>query len=219
MDEYCYYICKDVVSSKKEGELVCGIRIFAIPTNFPINTFADGEGPYFNLAYLIKNSEIYEDLRKVNSKRANKIILDKNIVRIAENVLIPKDTSLHQEFIQSIQHAIVGDVKNGKLTGIHFFNKKRMNVIEYLDSNDKGVWSALIEVKVQNGEWIKKQRATNFFPDEWDKTTVINELLHAVKNKRKKINSLNLYEAETLSGIIVEIVIVNNVIKTIYPIL
>ena len=43
---FCYYILKDVVSSKKEGELVCSERIFAVPTSFPLFNFNEGEGPF-----------------------------------------------------------------------------------------------------------------------------------------------------------------------------
>lgn len=219
MEKFCYYILNDVISSKKEGELVCGVRIFAMPTDFPIIEHTDGEGPFFNLSYLIQNSKIYEELKKTNSKRANKIILDKYISKIVDFELTEKDVVFDWDYIQAVQHSSLGVVKNGKLTGIHFYDDKRIKIIECIDANEKGVWSAIIEVKDAKGNWIRKEKETTFFPNHWDKTTITRELLFAVKNMKKKNGKDSIFESETLTGIDVEIVKVNGVMKTIYPVI
>ncbi len=219
MIDLCYYILKDVVSSKKEGELVCGERIFAVPTSFPLFNFNDGEGPFFNLSYLIENSKIHEELKRVNPKRANKIILDKHIVKIADLELNPEGTEFEWDYIDAIQHARLGTVNKGKLTGIHFYDEKNVKIIEKIDLNEKGVWSAIVEARDKNGNWVRKESITTFFPNHWDKTTSSKEILYAVENKKQKKDSENIYISETFSGILVEIIIVNNKMKTIYPIL
>ena len=219
MIDFCYYILKDVVSSKKEGELVCGERIFAIPTTFPLFNFNDGEGPFLNLPYLIENSKILEGLKKINPRRANKIILSKYILQIRDLEFNPEGSEFKWDYIDAIQHARLGSVKNGKLTGIHFYDEKNIKIIEKIDSNEMGVWSAIVEAKDKKGNWVRKDSITTFFPNHWDKTTSSKEILFAVKNKRKKNGTDNIYVSETFSGILVEIVIVNNKMKTIYPVL
>jgi hypothetical protein len=219
MIDFCYYILKDVVSSKKEGELVCGERIFAVPTSFPLFNFNEGEGPFFNLSYLIENSKIHQELKRVNPKRANKIIFDKYIVKIADLELNPEGTEFEWDYIDVIQHARLGTVNKGKLTGIHFYDEKNVKIIKKIDSNEKGVWSAIVEARDKNGNWVRKDSITTFFPNHWDKTTSSKEILYAVENKKQKKDSENIYISETFSGILVEIIIVNNKMKTIYPIL
>ena len=71
----------------------------------------------------------------------------------------------------------------------------------------------------KNGNWVRKDSITTFFPNHWDKTTSSKEILYAVENKKQKKDSENIYISETFSGILVEIIIVNNKMKTIYPIL
>lgn len=130
VSDFCYYILIDVVSSKKEGELVCGERIFAVPTSFPLFNLTDGQGPFFSLRYLIENSKIYENLMLVNPKRANKIILDKYIVKVADLALHPKGTEFERDYIDATQHARLGTISKQKLTGVHFYDVNKVKIIK-----------------------------------------------------------------------------------------
>lgn len=209
---------KDVISSQKGG-LVSGERIFAIPTTWELYSFPAGEGPFYSINFVIQNSKIYAQLKDQNSKRAHKIILDKYVIKIADYSSHPKGTLFEPYYINAVQHSRLGEINKGKLSGIHFYNEKTTRIIKLISSNNKGVWSAIIESRDKNGKWVKKEIPTTFFPNHWDKTIMSEELLYAVKNKKQKNNSEFIYEAKTLSGISIEIVIVNNVMKTIYPIL
>jgi hypothetical protein len=214
----CYYIIKDVVTSKK-NDLSIGVRIFSINTPCPIISFEEGEGPFLKLNHLIENSIILKDLKTHNPKRAHKIVQENYILKIETGVSIPKGITFEKDFINAFQHALVGEFKKEKLTGIHFYDERYIKIIELLNSDKKGVWSAIIEKKDEKNKWIRKQNSSTFFPKSWNKANLLEELNYASKNARLIIGTTNKYEAYTYSGIKVEIVIVNNVMKTIYPIL
>jgi hypothetical protein len=219
MENYCYFIIPNALTSEKNG-LTAGERIVALPTTWPIALFpTDSEGPFLSLDFLIKNSKIYNDLKNKNSSRAHKIVQKNYIIKAQEYVLTPKGETYEFDFIDAIQHSIKGEVKNEKLTGIHFFNEKDTKIIKELEINDKGVWSAMIQKLDKNNKWIIKDNPTTFFPKEWSASKTITEIMNAEKNKVKKDGTENIYESYTSCGIKIEIVIVNGKRKTIYPIL
>lgn len=219
MENYCYFIIPNARTSEKNG-LTAGERIVAFPTSWPIALFpTHSEGPFLSLDFLIKNSIMYNDLKKRNSSRAHKIVQKDYVIKAQEYILTPKGKTYEFDFIDAIQHSIKGEIKNKKLTGIHFFNEKDTKIIEELDINDKGVWSAIIEKLDKNDKWIKKDKPTTFFPKEWSASKTITEIMNAEKNKVKKVATENIYEAYTSCGIKIEIVMVNGKSKTIYPIL
>jgi hypothetical protein len=217
MHNVCYYILDNAKSSKK-GDLEIGARIFEVNTNDPIISFKEGEGPFYNLKFLIENSLIYKKLKVENSKRAHKIIQQNYIVKIAGGSLIPKDTTFKPDFIDALQHSYLGEIKKGKLTGNHFYDENKVKIIEFLKSDKNGVWSAIIEKKDSNGDFIRKEKNT-FFPNNWNQTIALEELNFASNNIELKPGTKNIYQARTLTGIKVEIVVVNKIMKTIYPVL
>lgn len=217
MSDVCYYILDNAKSSKK-GDLEIGVRIFEVNTNYPIISFKEGEGPFYNLKILIENSLIYKKLKVENSRRAHKIIQQDYIVKVAGGCLIPKDTTYKTDFIDALQHSYLGEIKKGKLTGNHFYDEKKIKIIEYLKSDKNGVWSAIIEKKDSNGNFVRKEKNT-FFPNNWNQTIALEELNFASNNIEIKPGTKNIYQARTLTGIKVEIVVVNDKMKTIYPVL
>lgn len=162
---------------------------------------------------------MYHNLKKRNSSRAHKIIQKEYVIKAQEYILTPKGETYEFDFIDAIQHSIKGDVKKDKLTGIHFFNKENTKIIEELELNDKGVWSAIIEKLDKNDKWVRKDKPTTFFPKDWSASKTISEIMYAEKNKTKKIGTENIYESFTRCGIKLEIIMVNGKRKTIYPVL
>lgn len=217
MHNVCYYILDNTKSSEK-GDLAIGARIFEVNTNYPIISFKEGEGPFYNLKILIENSLIYKKLKVENSKRAHKIIQQNYIVKVAGGNLIPKGTTYKPDFIDALQHSYLGEIKKGKLTGNHFYDENKVKIIEFLKSDKNGVWSAIIEKKDSNGNFIRKEKNT-FFPNNWNQTIALEELNFASNNIELKPRTKNIYQARTLTGIKVEIVVVNEIMKTIYPVL
>jgi hypothetical protein len=220
MNEYCYFILPDVISSDK-NTLSSGERIFAIPTNWPVNIhFKTAEGPFFNLKYLMEYSKMYQNLKQKNPKRAHKIVQKEYIIKVKKGIITEAGLTYERDFLDSLEHLIQGEIKNEKVTGIHFYNEKRVKIIEILETNQLGVWSAIIEkFDPKTNNWIKKESSTTFFPRSWSLAKTISEITDAEKNKVRKVDSQNIYTSKTTSGIVVEIIIMNGKMKTIYPIL
>jgi hypothetical protein len=92
-----------------------------------------------------------------------------------------------------------------------------VKIIEFLKSDKIGVWSAIIEKKDNDGNFVKKEKK-HFFPNNWNQTIAIEELNFAANNIELKPGTKNIYQART-TGIKVEIIVVNEIMKTIYPVL
>ena len=89
-------------------------------------------------------------------------------------------------------------------------------IIENTDS--QGVWKALVEVYDKKlNKWFEKE--STFFPRDWSLTQLSHECDYAFQNKVKSKNKQYIYLGETLSGIQVEIVVENDKLKSIYPII
>ena len=223
----CYYIARNAAMVKNTkmsevGDLTTGVRILPMSTNMPIIfNSKDLEGPFYDLKSLIENSLVYKELKKTNPRRAHKIIQPENI-RIPEDYIkTPKGRTFELDFIKGFVHSIFGNFKEHDVTGIHFYDEAKVKIIEFLESNEKGVWRAKIEAyDFRTKKWKPKDKATNFFPKDWDKNILLDELYFADKNKKLKEGTERVYNAVTRSGINVKFIIEKNgKVKTIYPIL
>ncbi len=221
----CYYIFKNTkffknTKTSEVGDLPDGERIITINTNWPIIDGSDFEGPFYNLQGLIKNSKVYADLKKSNPKRATKIIQKEYIDSPEGFMKSPKGREYGFDFIRGFVHSVLGNFKNDEVTGIHFYDAKKIKIVEILESNNKGVWRAKIEaLDPRTEKWNIKQKPTDFFPKEWDTSKILDELYFANDNKTLKVGSEKVYEAVTKSGINVVFIIDVGEVKTIYPIL
>lgn len=221
----CFYITKNtkvIKNSKKSeiGDLVDGARIFEIDTNLQIINSKDLEGPFFDLKGLIENSIVYKELKKENSKRANKIILKENIFRPIDYILSPKGRKYEFNFIESFSHSVFGTFGEDDVKGIHYFDEAKIRVINIIENNEKGVFRANIEAfDSKSNQWKKKDKPTDFFPITWSKDQLLDELYFANDNKTLKKDTKNVYEGKTKSGINVIFIIVSGKIKTVYPVL
>jgi hypothetical protein len=222
----CYYIARSasmVKNTKKSevGDLSNGERIITLDTNMPIILNSkDLEGPFYDLKGLIENSLVYKELQNNNPRRAHKIIQPENIRIPESHILVPKGRTFKVDFVEAFVHSIFGEFDENKVKGIHFYDEKKVKIIEVIDSNDKGVFKAKIEAyDFRTLKWKAKEKPTNFFPQDWDKTVLLDELYFADKSKILRIGKEKIYDAVTKSGVNVVFVIENGKIKTIYPVL
>ena len=215
MQECFFYIIEDVHNTDGEG-MKSPIRIFEVPKSFPYLT--QGEGPFNSLRGLKRNSLIYKKLKSNNPRLAQKV--EKNIVKPIDFIPVPYGATYKMDFIEMFIHATKGHIKKGKVQGLHFYDPDRVEIIneEVLD-NSTGVWKA--EVKFydkKNDRWITKENPSTFFPKNWTRTQLFHECNYAYDKMKKKDGSRHIYISETYSKIPVEIIMKNEKLVSIYPI-
>lgn len=183
--------------------------------------FKEGEGPFNDLTSLKKKSTIYRNILLRNSKRAQQICLEKNISIIKDFVFAKEDFSVNKDFINVIEHCIKGEIKNGKVSGVHYYDSEKVRILNIIDENiSNRIWKAEIEFyDLKTKKWIKKDNPTTFFPNDWSMHQLFHECVYAVNNKQKKVNSKNVFVSKTETGINVEIICINGEMKSIYPLL
>lgn len=216
--ELLYYIVKGGMSTEK-GNSSIGESIFTSDTFLPIGVGGDFEGPYKSLSDLKSYSTFYKKLEERDSRKAFKIVQQKNINNLQGLLLIPEGTTFNIDFIMGYVHSIFGEFKGEEAKGSHFFNEKNTKIKRIINTNSKGVILADIEkFDSDKQQWFEKKNTT-LFPLSWNQGTILQQLYYANENKKLKDETKSLYVATTPSGIIVEFVIVNNIIKTVYPLL
>lgn len=133
------------------------VRIEKSPSIYTIK-FENGEGPFKDLPSLKKKSTIYRNLVLRNIPRAQQICLEKNIEVIKDFVFTKEDFSTTKNFLEIIQHCVKGKVKKGKITGVHYYDTKKVKIINILKKNtSNGIWKTEIEFYDSNTKrWIKK---------------------------------------------------------------
>jgi len=219
-EQYYYYIINE--ASRSQKDLKQGPRILRILKENRYLKFDDGEGPFLSLSELKKNSKIFKELNdKGENKRINQIFDDKNIIKgTIDNLIITEENESYPiEFINAFLHSVSGGIdKNGKPVGLHFYNNKKMRFLKQLTQEDKfGVWKGLVEIYDENAEqW--KEKISLFFPKSWSVDTCFHECDYAYKNMRKSLTKKHIFFSETMSGIPVEIIVIDSKVKSIYPI-
>lgn len=212
-----YYILNDVFTTDKES-LKTGVRIFKIPTDRIID-FTKGEGPFDSIKNLKKSSKIFKNLQRQDTKRAQQIILDKNVCKVKGFALREKDKTVDLDFIKLLEHTTKGKIIGNKISGVHYYNPERVKILRVLKVNKlTKVCEAEIEYfNPKTNEWIKKEKPTTFFPLTWNENQLFHECEYAFKNMKKKENSDSVYYSKTISNIDVEIIKINENVKSIYP--
>jgi len=216
MDEnFSYYIIDNVWKATGQEKLNLGTRIFKILDYYP--PIQVGEGPYKSLRNLKRNSIIYKKLISKGTKQVQKVL--NNITVSEKYIFTPKGKTYKDDFINAYLHVTKGRVKNGKVTGLHFFDPDKIKILQVENYNEEtGVLKAKVEFYNKNiDKWIVKKASTTFFPKSWSPTTLFNECDFANSNKVKKDNTDYTYNSKTTSGIPVEIIEINGILKSIYP--
>lgn len=218
--DYCYYIISNSTTTGK-GNLTIGDRIFAIPTSNPIIlNFTDGEGPFYNLEYLIENSKLYNILKINNPRRAHKIIQNEYINKIENFLFTPKGKIFDSNLINSWEHIVRGEFKSTGITGVHFFDEKYVQIVNIIKQNSNGVIHALIKVRRKKDDnWILKTAPTSLFPITWTVQNLIMELDFAYNNRTILLGFENRYKGTTSKGIEVVFVVLGGKLKTAYPLI
>ena len=215
--EYHFYIVENKKSTN-EQHLKSGTFILKIPTNFPQIT--EGNGPYNSLRGLKRNSEIFKNLIVNNPKRASQIRIDKNIYVMTEFLATERGKTFALDEITLFQHT-KGRINNGKVTGVHFFDSKKVKVTKIVNKcTDTNVLEAEIEFfDIKTEKWYAKDKPTTLFPVSWSRHKLFRECNFALENKEKAENFKNIYLSKTISGVNVEIIIVKEKVKSIYPVI
>jgi hypothetical protein len=216
----CFYIFKNIASNQPKLNRL-NIRIFKLSKNLPSFKFHEVEGPYNSIRSLKRNSQIFQQLKKLGSKDVERSLKDCNISTLKDWIRIPKGQSYSMEFISAFEHTLRGHVKNKNVFGVHFYDPEKLRIIEIIRENKlSGIIEAKIEVysKPKN-IWVQKKRTTTIFPLTWDIEKLFHECDFAVTNKVKCSDKAHAYHSTTMSGIKVEIIMTENKINSIYPLI
>lgn len=216
--KFIYYIQENAVTTNKEG-LKPGPMITKSMIDLPIPE--DVDGIYKSLNELKLNSITYKKIKENDSKRANQIIEEKHIFNGTKFLSVPKGQTFSQNQIDLLIHSTTGRVKNGIVTGVHFYDTDKVKLLEILETNEKtNVFEAEFEfLDSKTKKWIKKNGTSTFFPKDWTIHRLFQELIYTEINAIKKSGYQNIYTSSTTNGIPIEIIKRKGVMKSIYPLI
>jgi len=217
--EYVYYVLENGSSTDKQ-KLKTGTHILRVPSQFDFK-LTDGNGPYKSLRAIKKYSPIYDSLKKSNLKRAQQIVLEKNIFTASKAVLVPSGTEFKEESIDAVIHSTIGRIKNGNLTGIHFYDPDRVRLLEILETNlITNVFRARFEFyDLKKSKWIEKRSSSTFFPKHWNLSTLLMECKFALDQLKTENFNDGKFKAKTSNNIEIEIVIKGGKLRSLYPLI
>lgn len=210
-----YYIGEHLVPNSNIGASD-GISVFYIESAIVL-AIKECDGPFDSINELKKGSAIFKKLSQNNFKRSQQVLLDKNVNKVVDLIVVKKNEFFAFDFLKLLNHSTVGTIKSKKLNGIHYFDSKRMEFISLKTIDKNLVRSGVVRVfDYRKQEWFEKE--STFFPLEWDVTRLFYECKFAFDHYEKDIGKQFVYNSVTKSGIPVEIIIVNNIVKSMYPI-
>jgi Bacterial EndoU nuclease len=209
----------DNIGSINSDDKSEGVIIFTIKTENISIKFEKYDGPFNSINQLKKESSIFKKLVKTSPSRVQKILKKKNIINMKDFILLKEKKSYSIDIIKTFEHTTKGDVKSKRIYGIHYFDNEKMKIKKITENTDsQGVWKALVEVyDMKQNKWFDKE--STFFPRDWSLTQLFHECEYAIQNKVKCYDKQSIYLGKTLCGIPVEIIIKNNELKSIYPIM
>ena len=116
-----------------------------------------------------------------------------------------------------INHILHGEIKKGKSIGIHFFQPEKHQIIEIVkEENKNGVWEAYIQIRhPKTNTWVKKEKASTFFPINWTHEQLIEKLKIAFQNKKRKY--VYQYIGKTDCGVKIIFFLKNNQVVSCFP--
>lgn len=217
---YSYYIVQNSSIITNHQALSPGIRIHKLPSHYNFQ-FTQGNGPYSTLSELKKKSFLFKKIALSNSSRVQKILNPKNIETIKDFIITSKESSVSKEFIQLIEHCIQGKIINNKITGVHYYNPANIRIKKLIEENSyTGVFQAEIDFfDNSKNKWYSKKEPSTFFPKDWNLTILFHECIYAVDRMVKSKKDSSVFTSVTSSGIPVEIIKINDKLKSIYPLL
>lgn len=217
--EYYYYIAKEPYNNgtQKTSDIpvITKIRKDTFPIRLNLTDKNQAEGPFESIYDLKRRSIIFSTVRL--QKHRERILKNKNIREIVDLIITEAGTTYDLTFVDSLNHTMVGKISRQKVTGLHFFDPDKIQIIEKIKINETGVYSARVKKFNENtGEWIEKDSITTFFPDNWSVNRLFHECLFAYNNRRHILGKM--YESKTISGVPVKFVInEQGKIMSVYP--
>ena len=192
------------------------IKIWCVETDV-LYQFGGLEGPYYSIEQLKKNSSLFQDPKRTNMRKVQKVLYKKNILEAKIGIISDKNKTVTGDFIKLVDHSIRGNVKSKKIFGVHHFDECRMMIKEMINTEDKNlIWEAIVEVSDKEKN-ISYEKQSTFFPRKWSLTQLFHECDYAFLHKVKIDGKDSLYQSFTISGIPVHIIIYDGKAKSIYP--
>ncbi len=220
-EEYYYFIHKHCFKggSKHSEKLP---KIFKVnKSDFPLNTFLSdknkGEGPFESLFELKKKSLILNDI--TIQKHRQRILKSSNIISTKDFIYTSEEQSYSIDHINAFAHVTIGKISNSKVKGVHFYDPSTVRILEimYIDSKTDCYSARIEKLNEQTGQWIEKETASTFFPDDWDINKLFHEFNYAFS--KKYLIRGNVYYSITSNKIKVKFIINREEkILTCYPI-
>ncbi|MBA4746270.1 MAG: EndoU domain-containing protein [Muricauda sp.] len=217
--KYQFFIFEDTFNNNPQG-LKSGVSITKIPAYIKI-AFEKGEGPFQSLRNLKRNSKIFLRLKQTNPRRAQQIVKEQHIHTVAGMFSTPHGSEYQIETIDLFSHCTKGRVKNGSVTGVHFYDPLKVKIINVLKENDEtGVFEAEFEYyNSSTKKWIKKRSSSTFFPRTWQRGKLLQECQNAYDLIKGSKPNNGIVLSKTSEGIEVEIVFKEGALKSIYPLI
>lgn len=211
-----YYLIPRLTCIDPTKNLKSKIRIAAFHVDFPFKP--EGLIGHESLRHLRKHESHWQELKKTDSRTADKLSLDKFIMDCNDCVFTPRDKEFNKYALDLLQHTIHGKLDK-EFKGVHLISKFNTNIskINQLGPVDKnGVWKAEFEIYSKKRDKFYPKKST-FFPRNWTPSHFMFESFVAIK-RLKIIDTIEKYNSTTSSGIPVTIIIKNGRAKSIYPI-
>lgn len=144
------------------------IEVMNIIQRKRLNSHSGYEGPFSSLKVLKSKSLFYKQLIAENSHWISKIFQEKYLVKIVDGAQSSKayNDDFKNEILSILQHSVSGEIKNGQINGIHYYDSKLKNVrvIEEMEPDKNGVWKGTAQYFNQfTNEWKTKSSVSTFF--------------------------------------------------------
>ena len=130
------------------------------------------------------------------------------------------DEEFNEVSYKLIKHTIFGELKKD-IQGIHLLsdlNRNIKSVTRISDYDKNGVWIANIEYYSKERKRSYFKTKSTMFPVSWNSTLFIFKVYLAFKVKFQSEHDLTIFHSKTDCGIRVDFKIVDNEMKSVYPI-
>lgn len=211
-----YFIPKIAVDDN--SNLFKPFRIVKLHKEFPLR-FKGIQG-FTSVKELRRKDINWKKYHEVDPKSAEKITKYQFIVTAENFVITPTDQEFEKVSFKLLKHTVLGELSN-EIKGIHLYSKLNKNIIEVekIKAEDKrGVWIAKIKYYSANRDKIYVKEYSTMFPIYWNPTIYMFEVYYAYRNRVRHPDEEGVFLSTTKSGIPVEFVIKEGILRTVYPI-